>query len=209
MPRRNRVTPFGEIFATPERGTMMGNRGRLHDPSGQILRSWRLKQWLICELEFRGRQRTVMAPNRYTELFFLDEATALSAGHRPCYECRRARFLDFRAAWARGNSVGGEPAEIRVAMIDSRLHAERIGPDGPQRGVAAKIDELPDGTFLCLDGVAWLLWHDNLLKWSPAAYRERIKKPCGVMVSVLTPQTTVAALSAGYVPQVHSTARRS
>ena len=99
MPRQNRVTPFGEIIATPERGTFMGNRGILHDPDGRVRRKWVLKNWLVCVLEFRGRKRTVMTPNRYTELFFLDEATALAAGHRPCAECRHARFIDFCLAW--------------------------------------------------------------------------------------------------------------
>src|SRR3954451_12290461 len=99
MPRQNRVTPFGHIIATPERGTFMGNRGILHDEQGTIRRPWKVKRWLVCVLEFRERQRTVMAPNRYTELFFLDEATALAAGHRPCAECRHERFLAFCAAW--------------------------------------------------------------------------------------------------------------
>ena len=89
MPRMNRVTPFGEIVAVPERGTMMGNRGILHDADGRIRRPWNVKRWLLCVLEFKGRHRTIMAPNRYTELFFLDEATGLAAGHRPCFECRR------------------------------------------------------------------------------------------------------------------------
>src|SRR5579884_3965447 len=95
MPRQNRVTPFGEIITTSERGTFMGNRGVLHDAEGRIGRAWQVKRWLVCVLEFRGRHRMVMTPGRYTELFFLDEATALAAGHRPCFECRRQRFLDF------------------------------------------------------------------------------------------------------------------
>src|SRR3954451_8147614 len=128
MPRQNRVTPFGEIVAVPERGTMMGNRGVLHDARGRIFRPWQVKRWLICLLEFRGRHRAVMAPNRYTELFFLDEATALAAGHRPCFECRRGRFLAFRDAWAAGNRESIGPEAIRAAMIDDRLHAERVGP---------------------------------------------------------------------------------
>jgi hypothetical protein len=129
MPRRNRVTPLGEIVAVSERGTMMGNRGILHDAEGLIRRPWAVKRWLICVLEFRGRHRMVMAPNRYTELFFLDEATALAAGHRPCFECRRDRYLAFRDAWAAGDPemVGREP--IRADDIDNRLHAERVGPD--------------------------------------------------------------------------------
>src|SRR3954453_2972411 len=103
MPRQNRVTPLGEIVATPERGSMMGNRGVLHDEGGRIRRPWQVRRWLICLLEFKGRHRTVMTPNRYTELFFLDEATGLAAGHRPCAECRRARFRAFRDAWAAGD----------------------------------------------------------------------------------------------------------
>ena len=99
MPRQNRVTPFGEITATPERGTFLGNRGVLHDAEGNIKRGWKVKRWLVCVLEFKGRKRTVMTPNRYTELFFLDEATALAAGHRPCAECRHARFIAFCHAW--------------------------------------------------------------------------------------------------------------
>src|SRR5919204_6549006 len=103
MPRQNRVTPFGEIVATPERGTLMGNRGVLHDGEGRIRRPWQLRRWLVCVLDLKGRKRRVMTPGRYTELFFLDEATALAAGHRPCAECRRARFLAFCSAWGTAN----------------------------------------------------------------------------------------------------------
>src|SRR5262245_2769345 len=99
MPRQNRVTPFGEIIATPERGTFMGNRGVLDDETGKIRRTWQVRRWLLCVLEFRGRHRTVMTPGHYTELFFLDEATGLAAGHRPCFECRRDRFRAFQEAW--------------------------------------------------------------------------------------------------------------
>ncbi len=113
MPRQNRVTPFGEIIATSERGTFMGNRGILHDPDGRVRRKWVLKNWLVCVLEFRGRKRTVMTPNRYTELFFLDEATALAAGHRPCAECRHARFIDFCIAWK-----AGAPRRVRLEASD-------------------------------------------------------------------------------------------
>src|SRR5258707_8213031 len=102
MPRQNRVAPSGEIIATPERGTCMGNRGMLHDEVGRIRRPWQVRRWLLCRLEFNGRRRVVMAPRRYTELFFLDEATGLAAGHRPCFECRRSSFLTLRDAWAAG-----------------------------------------------------------------------------------------------------------
>src|SRR6476646_261897 len=103
MPKQNRVTPAGEIIATPERGTVMGNRGRLHDAGVKILRPFALKRWLICKLEFKERHRPVMAPNQYTELFFLDEATALAAGHRPCAECNRPGYNLFRELWTQAN----------------------------------------------------------------------------------------------------------
>src|SRR5437763_299125 len=170
MPRQNRVTPSGEIVAVPERGTMMGNRGVLHDAGGRILRPWQVRRWLICVLEFRGRYRAVMAPDRYTELFFLDEATALAAGHRPCFECRRARSLAFRDAWAAGNCGGVSPATVRAGSIDDRLHAERLGPGRTKRTFTASIDELPDGVLVGPMGRgedAYLVLGDALLAWSP------------------------------------------
>ncbi len=210
MPRRNRVTPFGEIVAVPERGTMMGNRGILHDADGRIRRPWQVKRWLLCVLEFNGRHRTVMAPNRYTELFFLDEATGLGAGHRPCFECRRSRFLAFRDAWAAGNRqiLGSEP--IRADDIDDRLHAERVAPDRSKRTERANLDELPDAVFVNLggpDGDTCLIWGDDLLVWSPNGYRERRRRPRNQVVTVLTPGSTVRAIRSGYVPEVHPSAR--
>jgi hypothetical protein len=189
---------------------MMGNRGILHDAEGQIRRTWQVRRWLICVLEFKGRQRTVMAPNRYTELFFLDEATGLAAGHRPCAECRRARFLAFRDAWAAGNRQTVAPGVIRVGVIDDRLHAERVGPQRSKRTDEANLDELPSGVFVALggpEGGACLIWGDDLLAWSPAGYRSRQPKPRGVVVSVLTPRSTVSAIRSGYVPQIHPSAQ--
>jgi hypothetical protein len=209
MARRNRVTPFGEIIAVPERGTMMGNRGILHDAEGHIRRPCQVKRWLVCVLEFKGRHRTVMAPNRYTELFFLDEATGLAAGHRPCFECRRGRFLTFRDAWAARNHQVMGPDPIRATMIDDRLHAERVGPDRSKRTFLVDIDELPDGVFVTLGdvgAVAHLILGAELLAWSPAGYTERRCRPRGEMVSVLTPRSTVAAIQSGYVPEVHPSA---
>jgi hypothetical protein len=209
MPRRNRVTPFGEIVAMPERGTMMGNRGILHDADGRIRRSWLVKRWLLCVLEFNGRHRTVMTPNRYTELFFLDEATGLAAGHRPCFECRRGRFLAFRDAWAAGNGpiIGPEP--VRADAMDDRLHVERVGPDRSKRTHRANVDDLPDGVFVNLggrDGDACLIRGDELLAWSPGGYRERRRRPRGEVVTVLTPESTVCAIRSGYVPEIHPSA---
>jgi hypothetical protein len=209
MPRRNRVTPFGEIVAMPERGTMMGNRGILHDADGRIRRPWLVKRWLLCVLEFNGRHRTVMTPNRYTELFFLDEATGLAAGHRPCFECRRGRFLAFRDAWAAGNGSTIGPEPIKADMIDDRLHAERVGPDRSKRTHRANLDDLPDGVFVNFggqDGDACLIRGDELLAWSPGGYRERQRRLRGEVVTVLTPGSTVQAIRSGYVPEIHPSA---
>jgi hypothetical protein len=209
MPRQNRVTPFGEIVAIPERGTMMGNRGRLHDQEGRILRPWQVRRWLICRLEFRGRHREVMAPGRYTELFFLDEATGLSAGHRPCFECRRSRFLEFRDAWAAGRGLKFGPEAIKVAEIDDQLHAQRVGSDGSKRTFEAILDELPDGLMVLPGGERnrpYLIWQGELLAWTPGGYGERLSRPGSEMVTVLTPASTVETIRAGYVPEVHPSA---
>jgi hypothetical protein len=163
-------------------------------------------RWLLCHLEFRGRQRVVMAPNRYTELFFLDEATGLAAGHRPCFECRRGSYNHYADTWTGALAVGRPTA----ASIDERLHAERVGPGRSKRTFRAKLDELPDGVFVTLDdqdGDAYLIRGDSLLAWSPGGYRERRRRPRGLAVSVLTPGSTVAAIRSGYAPEVHPSAR--
>jgi hypothetical protein len=207
MPRQNRVTPWGEIIATPERGTLMGNRGHLHDDAGRVVRPWQLRRWLLCVLEFKGRKRVVMAPGRYTELFFLDEVTGLAAGHRPCVECRREHFNAFRRAW----EAGGAGGDLTAGAIDDRLHAARLGPGGAQRCFTADLDGLPDGVFVRQGGGgegAWLLWGGWLLEWSPGGYGDRRRRPRGGRVQVLTPRPTVAAIRAGYVPGVHESAGR-
>ncbi|HTU93158.1 MAG TPA: hypothetical protein VMF69_23970 [Gemmataceae bacterium] len=209
MPKQNRVTPFGDIIATPERGTFMGNRGILHDADGRIKRVWQVKRWLVCVLEFRGRKRTVMTPNRYTELFFLDEATALAAGHRPCAECRHARFLDFCNAWDAAHLGDGTSARPTAAMIDDRLHADRIAPDRGKRFFTTALDGLPDGVFVNVEAwgeQAYLIWGDSLLAWSPAGYGERRQRPAREEVRVWTPKSTVETIRAGYVPEVHASA---
>jgi hypothetical protein len=208
VPRQNRVTPFGVLVATPERGTFMGNRGILHDDAGHIKRAWQSKRWIVCVLEFRGRSRQVMAPGRYTELFFLDEATALAAGHRPCAECRHARFLDFCTAWASAHPAG--PAQRPTAdAIDHRLHAERLTPDRTKRTFPAALDGLPDGVFVtsaAWEGQAYLVRGDRLLAWTPGGYGEPRRRPKGEQVQLLTPASTVAAIGAGYAPELHPSA---
>ena len=149
-PLQNRVTPFGDLIATPARGTLMGNRGRLHDPGRRIVRriAGGYRAWVTCLLAFRGRRRAVMAPNRYTELFFLDEATALAAGHRPCGECRRADFRRFKAAWLAGNRDRGLGPDALIGAIDRELHRDRLDPDGRPRTYQAELGSLPDGVFV-------------------------------------------------------------
>ena len=183
MPSQNRVTPFGEIVAVSERGTVMGNRGRLHDERGRIRRAWQVARWLLCRLEFNGRYRTVMAPNRYTELFFLDEATGIGGRASPVF--RVPADNPSTPTPMRG------PPEIReycrsgrptVAMIDGRLHAERVGPERSKRTFLANLDDLPDGVFVTLegrDGDPYLIRVDELLAWSPAGNHERRSRPEG------------------------------
>ncbi len=211
MPRQNRVTPLGEIIATPERGTFMGNRGRLHDQHGRVRRPWQVKRWLLCVLEFRGRKRIIMAPDRYTELFFLDEATGLTAGHRPCAECRHGRYLAFRDAWRAGNADVIGPVQVTADRLDSQLHADRLCPDRSQRTYRADLDELPDGVLVIREvggASICLLWRDHLHAWSPGGYTRCLARPQSETVRVLTPRSTVAAIREGYVPEVHPTANR-
>jgi hypothetical protein len=209
VPRLNRVTPFGEIIATPERGTFMGNRGVLHDAEGHIKRAWQAKRWIVCVVEFRGRKRTIMSPNSYTELFFLDEATALAAGHRPCAECRHARFLDFCNAWKAAHPKADDLQRPTADEIDNRLHAGRLAPDRSKRFFSGKLDDLPDGVFVKVEGwgeQAFLVLDDSLLAWSPGGYQERRPRLKVKNVSILTPSSTVAAIRAGYSPVVHASA---
>ena len=204
MPRQNRVTPFGDIIATPDRGTFMGNRGVLHDAQARTTRAWQLKRWIVCVLEFRGRKRQVMAPGRYTELFFLDEATALAAGHRPCFFCRRDDAVRFRAAWEAGNGV----EEMLAREIDAVLHRERLA-GGRKRlhPLPAPVDELPDGAMVQAGGESFLIARGRALTWSSAGYREPQNALQDAML--LTPPSTLRALSAGYRPVLHPSAERA
>jgi hypothetical protein len=187
----------------------MGNRGLLHDPGQSIRRAWQVKRWLICVLQFRGRQRTVMAPGRYTELFFLDEATALAAGHRPCAECRHQRFKDFCSAWASGNPTLLGSEKLTVSILDNQLHQERIAPGRAKRMFRANLDDLPEGAFVTAEsweGIAYLVRTHSLLAWSPGGYRGAVARPQGMEVSVLTPPSTIEAIRAGYAPELHLSA---
>jgi hypothetical protein len=197
MPRQNRVDPWGNLVAVAARGTMLGNRGVIHDASGAIRRQWKVKAWICCRLQFKGRHRQVMTPNRWTELFFLDEATALAAGHRPCFECRREDARRFKAAWLAGQQRNDDPP---IGAVDDVLQAERL-----DRGWHARLDALPDGAMIEQDGSAWLWWRGRLRPWSFDGYGTP-KPGRTTEVTVLTPPSIVAALARGYVPMVHASA---
>ncbi|HET6276774.1 MAG TPA: hypothetical protein VFE16_12660 [Candidatus Cybelea sp.] len=197
MPLQNRVTPFGEIVALPGRGRMMGNRGVLHDDARRIVRAWQTRRWITCVLEFRGRRRAVMTPHRYTELFFLDEAAALSAGHRPCAECRREDYRRFQSFW-RASHGGAATADA----MDARLHADRLAGKN-KRTYRAALASIPDGAYVAFDGAAWLVWEEELHRWSDSGYVERRARPARCEVDVLTPQSAMPLLAAGYELDVH------
>ena len=209
MPLQNRVTPSGEIVADPARGLLMGNRGILHDDARRLGKArWRHKNWIICLLEFRGRRRTVMTPGHYTELFFLDEAVALAAGHRPCAECRRDRYREYRSAFVAGARNGG--AAPKAAELDAMLHAARVVPrHGRQAIHQANMPDLPDGTFirLSVDDSPRLILGDKLLAWTPAGYGGAVGRQANGAVTVLTPRPSVAALLAGFIPELHPSAK--
>ena len=170
----------------------MGNRGRLHDAEKRIVRPWQVRRWITCVLTFKARKRDVFTPNRYSELFFLDEATALAAGHRPCAECRRERYEEFC------NSMSVKTAD----EIDRALHAERLDQNGRKRTYRAALRSLPDGTMVEYRGAAHLLWKGKLRPWSFSGYGAGVDLAPETELEVLTPRSIVSAIRAGFVPQV-------
>jgi hypothetical protein len=203
MPLQNRVTPTGEIIATPHRGLFVGNRGIIHDPTTKTLlrRRWSTPMWLTCVLEFRGRRRDVMATRSWTELFFLDEATALASGHRPCFFCRREDASRFRASWEQGNRV----TSVRADEIDRVLHAERLD-QGRKRlhPLPTPLRELPDGAMVQRGPDSFLIAQGRSFAWSPAGYRAAEITEEGALL--LTPPSTLNTLAAGYRPALHPSA---
>ncbi|WFU44005.1 hypothetical protein QA640_17075 [Bradyrhizobium sp. CB82] len=204
MPLQNRVTPTGEIIATPHRGIFTGNRGIIHDPATKTLLSkrWSTPAWITCMCEFRGWRRPVMARRSWTELFFLDEATAFAAGHRPCFFCRRDDARRFRAAWEKGNDVSG----IGAKAIDAVLHRERLDR-GKKRlhALPMPIAELPHGAMVQEGEESFLIARGGAALWSPAGYVAAKRELDKAML--LTPPSTLRALSAGYEPVLHPSAR--
>lgn len=202
MTLQNRVLPTGEITALPYRGEWMGNRGILHDENRKLgVARWRHKAWICCVLSFKGRRRTPMSPGAYTELFFLDEPTALAAGHRPCAECRRDDYLAFRSAWSRAHGTTASAPEM-----DALLHKARVqSPSRAQVRHLARARTLPDGAMILHpeSNAPALVWRGAQYPWGPQGYAPA--EPCpDTLVQVLTPSPTLGALAAGYPAQPHS-----
>jgi hypothetical protein len=206
VPLPNRVTPLGDLIATSERGLVYGNRGSLHNADGEIRRRWATRRWIACQLQFNGRRgRPLMAPGRFTELFFLDEATALAAGHRPCAECRRADYNRLTELWP-----ALHPGQRGADAIDAQLHAERVlAGTGTRHLHELRFSELPDGAFVLDDGTPCLIHRGQLLLWSPAGYTPRRPVPRAERARVITPPSLLALLRSGWrplVPLVHPSA---
>jgi hypothetical protein len=199
MPLRNRVTPFGELIADPARGLVYGNRGCLHDEAGRIRRRYNGKRWIACQLQFRGWQRgPLLQPGKFTELFFLDEATAFAAGHRPCALCRHSDYARLTEIWRTLH-----PGQVGADAIDAQLHGERV--DAATRGQLhheAALDDLPDGAFVLRDGAACLVLGGELLIWTPAGYGARRHRPARERAELITPPSLVAVLRTGWRPLV-------
>ncbi len=206
MPLQNRVTPFGELVAEAGRGLVYGNRGCLHDASGRIRRRFDGKRWIACRLEFQGwLRRPLLQPGRFTELFFLDEATAFAAGHRPCALCRRKDYTRFVTMWHEHH-----PGGVGAGAIDAQLHSERVvAGTGAQLRHEAPFDSLPDGTLVVLAAEPYLVHGPHLLRFTTAGYDRRRPRPTRQPATVLTPRSLVSVLRAGWeplVPLIHPSA---
>ena len=197
MPLQNRVTPCGELIATEHRGLVYGNRGCLQNANGRIVRNHATRRWITCRLAFKDWHRApLMQPGRFTELFFLDEATAFAAGHRPCALCRREDYDKFRDV----TGLTGADA------IDARLHDERLD-GGSRRLRSARFAALPEGAFVIHEGVPHVVRAGDLRPWSPAGYGPPVR--ASRHVRVLTPPTLTEALRVGWngaVPLLHPSA---
>ena len=209
MALRNRVTPQSELIADPARGLVYGNRGCLHDDGGRVRRRYNGKRWIACRLRFKDWHRhPLLQPGKFTELFFLDEATAMAAGHRPCALCRREDYVRFGELWSELHR-GPRGADD----IDARLHHERVDPaTRAQRRHRARLEDLPDGAFVLRDGAPWLVRGPRLLRWTPAGYDAQVSRQADERARLLTPPSLVAVLRAGWdgaVPLFHPSADSS
>jgi hypothetical protein len=203
MPLQNRVTPFGEIVADPNHGLFTGNRGIIHDPATKTLlkKRWSNPTWLVCVCEFRGRRRKVMGGRSWTELFFLDEATALAAGHRPCFYCRRDDANRFRACWEKGNGA----SDVLAPDIDAVLHRERFASGKRLHPMSLPLNRLPDGAMIAQDREAFLVARGRPLRWTFGGYHKTEAPIRDAML--ITPPSTLRALASGYRPVLHPSAR--
>ena len=208
MPLQNRATPLGELVADSARGLVYANRGCLHDAAGRIRRPWNGRRWLACRLQFRGWQRgPLMQPGRFTELFFLDEATAMAAGHRPCALCRREDYTRLCTIWHELH-----PGQQGADAIDAQLHRERVvSGSRTQRHHEARIDDLPDGSYVLHDGEPHVVASAHLLRWTVAGYTTRVRRPTRTGARLITPPSLVAVLRNGWdpvVPLLHPSAQQ-
>jgi hypothetical protein len=203
VPAPNRVTPFGEIVALPQRGLFMGNRGCVHRVPRQIARRWQVRRWITCVLSYKDWVAPKWEPGRWTPLFFWDEAVALAAGHRPCALCRRADFNRWLDAWQA--AFGDRP---KVDPMDRRLHADRVDGKAQRRHMRAWSD-LPTGVYVVVDGTPALVLADRLVQWSAAGHGQAVDRPAGGDATVLTPRATVEVVAHGYEPVVHPEALRT
>ncbi len=210
MPLQNRVNPFGEIFVSESRGTFTGNRGVIHK-NKKIVAPFKTKYWITCVLKYKGFRRQVMTENRWTELFFLDEATAFAAGHRPCAFCRNAEYKTFKKLWLDINAKNYELPDDSIKTIDKILHAERINIKGEKILFTATLKELPNGVFVQLIGTPeiYLYFNKQLLKWTPFGYTEILLLPPKTEIKVLTPKSITRVFAGGYVPEIHLSASRN
>lgn len=209
MPLQNRVSPFSTIVATDERGYWTGNRGILHNGQKEIIKNHSAKFWITCLLEYKGKRRELMTPNRWTELFFLDEATAFAAGHRPCGFCRYGDYKNFKNLWLHANGKKhGLTGEIKIDTIDAIIHKERLDENNLQKTFIAILKTLPEGVFVTLDRnqTACLWQHQTLYQWSFFGYKKIAAFDKNQPVDVLTPASYVEVFKAGYRPQVHLSA---
>jgi len=200
LPLQNRVNPFGEIVADPGRGLMMGNRGILHDDERRIVRNSQVRRWIAGVTEYKGIRRPIMQPHRWTQLFFLDEAAAFGAGHRPGAFCRHPDYKRFCSLWQK---CFGLP--VSADIIDNKLHQERRAGRA-KRTYREELGALPDGTYVAIDSAPWLVWENTLLGWSAGQYEAKRPRRNDFQVDVLTPRSIVTVFSSGYRPAIHPSA---
>ncbi len=203
---QNRVSPNGSIIKTKARGAWLGNRGVIHNEKQEIVKPFNIKAWIICMLEFRGRHREVMQPDRWTELFFLDEATAFSAGHRPCFQCRYKDHMRFKEYWVKGNPQYRFDMKTSVKEIDVIVHGERTGKKGVKVIYNERVKNLPDGVFVNHKEECYLLLKGKLHHWTPYGYDNAEDTVPSQIVEVLTPRSIVNTFMAGYEPQIDKSA---